>query len=223
MKGVYLLGIVAAFVALGITAALVPGVPKPPAPPPPSPDPSPAPAGDRSILAVHGLSSTTPAFRAALADMAARHGWDVDALATIMSRESGFKSAAENPLPGQTAVGLIQFTASTLTRLGWTGTRDEFAALSGEAQLPYVERYFAAAFPHAPERPVDYYLAVLGQPPGLPLEHVLWSAGDRTYEVNKGLDLDKNGVITVSDIANAVAQTMAAAHSVRLDTQGTVA
>src|SRR5260221_11613624 len=162
-----------------------------------------------TILAVPGLAATSPEFRAELSALAERHSWDVDAIAAIMSRESGFKASAKNPTPGQTATGLIQFTAATLRGLGFTGTRDDFASLTDIEQLPFVERYYARAFPtHAPSRPVDYHRATFGASSGLPLDFVLAHAGDHLYEVNAGLDTNSDGQITVSDLASALAVTM---------------
>jgi hypothetical protein len=158
----------------------------------------------RSLLAVPGLAETTDGFRRALLELANRHGWDADALATVISLESGFKAGAKNPLPNQTAVGILQFTAATLASLGWKGTRDEFARLSAVAQLPFVERYFVNAERSGKlERPVDFYLAVLGEKPGLALEHVLYARDGvrpQTYELNKSLDADGDGVIEVRDL-----------------------
>ncbi len=85
-------------------------------------------------------------------------------------------------------------------------------------QLPFVERYYARAFPtHAPSRPVDYYLATWGASSGLPLDFVLAHAGDHLYEVNAGLDTNSDGQITVSDLASALAVTMQRAGGTRLD------
>jgi peptidoglycan hydrolase-like protein with peptidoglycan-binding domain len=176
------------------------------------------------LLAVPGASSTTPEFRAAFAEMVERNGWNGDAIAAVISHESGFKARAMNPQPGQTATGLIQFTIGTLRGLGWNGTREQFAALDELEQLPFVERYFRRAFPGGPpSRPVDYYLATWGARAGLPLSHVLASkAGSeadptgRLYTLNAGLDRNGDGFIRVEDLDVALAAVMAKAGGRRL-------
>ena len=60
-------------------------------------------------------------------------------LLMVMNRESGISAQARNPR--SLASGLIQIT--DLPRSGWNGTREQFLALSNEAQLPYVERYLS--------------------------------------------------------------------------------
>lgn len=169
------------------------------------------------LLAVPGASRTTPEFRRAFAEMIERNGWDGDAIAAIISRESGFKAGAMNPQPGQTATGLIQFTIATLRGLGWQGTREQFAALDELEQLPFVERYFRRAFPSStPARAVDYYLATWGARAGLPLDFVLATQGEKVYEINKGLDVNGDGFIRVNDLDAALASTMARAGGQRL-------
>jgi Transglycosylase SLT domain len=169
-----------------------------------------------SLLAVPGASRTSDAFRAAWGPMIDAHQWNGDAVAAVISNESGFNAAAMNPLPGSTAVGLLQFIHSTLTRLGFTGTRAEFAALADVDQLPYVEKYFAAAFGNGAHRPVDYYLATWGAPAGLAMDHVLAQKGDSLYTSNAVLDRNGDGTITVSDLDQVVSSKIASAGGVRL-------
>ena len=131
----------------------------------------------------------------------------------------GLSRDQRNPLPGQTATGLIQFTIATLRNLGWTGTRDAFAELGEVAQLPYVEKYYALAFPTSPPaRPVDYYVVTWGARPGLSLDHALALRGERKYDLNWTLDIDKDGAIRVSDLDVALRGTIAKAGGARLPT-----
>jgi Transglycosylase SLT domain len=175
------------------------------------------------ILAVPGLQNTTPSFRRLLLELANRNGWDVDAIATVISAESGFKADAHSPLENQTASGLIQMTDATAKSLGiQRGAPAGVIALSAEEQLPYVEAYFKRAFAHL-ERPrrVDYYLALWGNGIGKPLEHVLarkddertFNHGkDNLFSLNAGLDRDQDGQIEVSDLDAAMAARQAQAH-----------
>lgn len=166
------------------------------------------------ILAVPGLEpNTSAAFRRLLWDMCERNGWDVDAIAAVISHESGFQAHARNPLEGQTATGLIQFTDSTARGLGISGgAPDGVLALSAEEQVPFIEKYFRRAFngQSAKPRRVDYYAAVfMPSVVGKPLEHAIARADapkqinggkDNVYTLNAGMDRDRDGVIEVSDL-----------------------
>lgn len=193
-----------------------------------------------SILAVPGLSLTDGAFRAALVRMAERHGWDADAIAAVMSVESArtFRADAgwEQWTPKRTATGLIQFIEATAKRLGvepiavpihrtlfdrGDGKLWATWALMGQTpvgQLELVERYFARAFEtRRPTRPVDYYLVVFGAAPGLPSSTVIARAGDPRYDQNKGLDRNKDGVLTVGDFEELMASVMGGRQRIHVD------
>lgn len=85
------------------------------------------------------------AFLRGVGELARSHGWRPADLLLVMSSESNIKASAMHPRGA--AVGITQFstvgTPSVLTGLGWRGTPAEFARLSAEAQLPFVERFFA--------------------------------------------------------------------------------
>jgi peptidoglycan hydrolase-like protein with peptidoglycan-binding domain len=167
---------------------------------------------DRSILAVPGLAKTSPEFRAALWEMADRNGWNVDAIATVMSIESAgtFSPSIKNPYGS--ATGLIQFTENTARILGTTTA--ELARMTAIEQLAYVEKYYKNARISASARPVDYYVVLVGKLPGLGIGTQVVSDAD--YAVNKGLDADRDGVITVSDLQTVMQQRASAAHGARV-------
>ena len=48
---------------------------------------------------------------------------------------------------------------------------------------------------------------------GKPDDHVLFSAGTKTYDQNKGLDIDKDGKVTKSEAATKVAQVLRTAQA----------
>lgn len=166
---------------------------------------------DRTILAVPGLSSTSPAFRSALWDMAARNGWDVDAIATVMSSESGFNPSARNPYG--TATGLIQITEGTAKALGTTTA--DLATMGSVAQLEYIEKFYRRMGINSNSRPFDYYVVGLGQRPLLPLDYQVVS--NENYTVNSGLDWDKDGKITVADMRDVFNARASRAGGRRLD------
>jgi len=178
---------------------------------------------ERSILAVPGLAATSPLFRFELYELAARNGWDVDALAAVMSTESGFQPGAKNPKA--TASGLIQITEATAKGLGTTTAA--IRSMSAVDQLLLVERYFKRAFGGTQIlRPVDYYAALWGNGVGKPLETVLARASDpksfnggteNLYTLNAGLDRNKDDEIRLQDLADFVAQTQARAGGRRLE------
>jgi len=94
----------------------------------------------RAWLDVPGIRRATASELEELERIAAACGFDADELATIISVESGWKPDAHNSIR---AGGLIGFLPSTLARLGWTGTPEEFWRLSIADQLPFVERFYA--------------------------------------------------------------------------------
>lgn len=169
-----------------------------------------------SILAVAGLRGTSPEFRSELFKLAARNAWNVDHLAAAISSESGFKASAKNPMGS--ASGIIQMINATALSLGIVDGAEGVRRMSAEQQLPYVEKYFQRAFKNlsgAPQR-VDFYLALWGARPGLPMSAVLSRAGDKLYPLNAALDVDKSGVITVSDLDARLAAVQKRANEERV-------
>ena len=110
-----------------------------------------------------------------------------------------------------TARGLTQLLPSSLKTVGWTGTSDEFGRLSGEEQLPYIERYFrnikhTGKFNSAAQLYIaNLWPAALSDPAvmqGDPDAVIIDSEKyPREYHDNKGLDVDKDGKIRYGDLA----------------------
>jgi len=124
-----------------------------------------------------------------------------DNLMGCIAWESGetFRADVRNAA-GSGAVGLIQFMPSTAKSLG-TST-DALAAMTPENQLNYVYKYFkpykgrlntlsdlymAILWPRAVGKAESYALFVQGRSPLA------------NYEQNKGLDVNKDGVITKAE------------------------
>jgi hypothetical protein len=159
----------------------------------PEPPPPPTPKG------TVGLSD---GFFRELKAISSRLQCDPEDLLAVMLSESDVNPAAQNP-HGK-ATGLIQFMPATLRGLGWTAGPDEFRKLTADEQLPYVERYYRphtgrltssgrlyqATFMPATLKNSDESTVLAG------------ANGPRTqaYTQNKGLDINKDGVITVSDL-----------------------
>ncbi len=103
---------------------------------------------------------------------------------------------------GSGAVGLIQFMPSTARALG--ASTEGLAAMTAEAQLDYVKRYFAPrkGQPHSIE---DIHMAILYPAAiGASPDHVLFKKGTTPYAQNKGLDSNRDGRVTVQEAASRV-------------------
>jgi len=78
-------------------------------------------------------------------------------LLNVMASESLFNPTARNPLPGQTASGLLQFIEATARRMGTT--TEAIRRMSTVEQLHLVERYLTP-FHGRLNSLADVYLAV---------------------------------------------------------------
>ncbi|HEX2078399.1 MAG TPA: transglycosylase SLT domain-containing protein [Longimicrobium sp.] len=124
-------------------------------------------------------------------------------LLAIMSFESGFSPSVRHRTSG--ATGLIQFLPSTAEGLGTTTA--ELARMIAEDQLEFVEKYFAQFRRKFDTHNTleDAYMAVLfpaaiGKGGG----HVLFRQGTRAYAQNRGLDVNRDGAVTVAEAASKV-------------------
>jgi len=137
-------------------------------------------------------------------EISARIGCDYKDLLAVMNSESGLSSTARNPHGG--ATGLIQFMPATAKALGTT--TDELARMSPSQQLDYVEKFFnmnkkAYGMEGKKLSGADLYLLIFL--PARANSEVLTGIGENYYAYNKGLDLDKDGKITKSDLQRRIA------------------
>ncbi|MCI4670105.1 MAG: lytic transglycosylase domain-containing protein [Bacteroidia bacterium] len=118
----------------------------------------------------------------------------------VMYSESKFNSTVYN-YKGSGAVGLIQFMPSTAKELGISSYA--LSQMSPCEQLPYVESYFQRVKDrYGPYTDLaDFYLAVL-YPKARNQDHcfALYAKPSKAYRQNSGLDENKDGIVSVSDI-----------------------
>lgn len=121
-------------------------------------------------------------------------------LMAIMYSESRFKSAVYN-YKGSGAVGLIQFMPTTAREMKTSS--EELSRLDPVGQLDYVYKYLQTVRERYGDfnSLTDLYLAVL-YPKALDQDYcfTLYAKPSKAYRQNSGLDEDKDGRVTVSDI-----------------------
>jgi len=118
----------------------------------------------------------------------------------VMNCESGINAAARNP--NSSATGLIQFMESTARSLGTTTAA--LAAMSPIDQLDYVEKYIerakkAAGFSSSHQLTAGELYTLIFMPARAGRE-VIAQAGDAAYNANRGLDTNRDGKITQSEL-----------------------
>lgn len=119
------------------------------------------------------------------------HNW----LMACMALETGetFSPSIRNPDSG--AVGLIQFTKPAATTVGTT--KEALGAMTAEAQLEYVYKYFEPVIGKLSSIEDVYAQIFCPAAVGKPNDHVLYStASGAAYSQNSGLDSNKDGKIT---------------------------
>lgn len=159
------------------------------------------------------LAGTSAAFKAELCRMAERNGWEPGPIATVMFLEgTKFNPATLNgdtsvPVERR-AVGLIQFMPKTAKLLGTTS--QALRRMTAVQQLEYVEKYFKMVRLPAGARAGDYYIATF-MPSfiGRSDDEAMAVAGELNYEKNKGLDRNKDGLISVGDVRGYLENTLA--------------
>ena len=133
-------------------------------------------------------------FMTEVGKVASNLGIDASNLIAIMKSESSLNPQAVNPVTG--ASGLIQFMPNTAKSLGTTV--EEIRKMTAVQQLPYVEKYFKSVRVQPGSSAGRLYAYVFL--PGRANREVLTQAGENYYESNKGLDVDRDGKITIADL-----------------------
>jgi peptidoglycan hydrolase-like protein with peptidoglycan-binding domain len=162
------------------------------------------------LIDVPGIENTSQAFRDKVVQVAERLEMNPNFLTAVMSFESGgtFSPSVPNKA-GSGAVGLIQFMPATARGLGTTTAA--LAAMSAEAQLDFVEKHYRP-FRGRLNTIEDAYMAVLlPKAVGKGGDFVLFQRPGVAFTQNRGLDIDRDGRITVFDASFKVRQLLTSA------------
>lgn len=156
------------------------------------------------IQGVRNNPNVTPEFIREVVAMAQRLETRPEWLLAVMSFETGgtFSPSQRNPLSG--ATGLIQFLPSTAASRPLNTSTEALARLTPVEQLRYVELYLAR-FKGRLNTLEGVYTAVLSGSPRPDPRTALFRQGTREYEQNRGLDLNRDGVITSGEATAQVA------------------
>jgi hypothetical protein len=180
------------------------------------------------LLDIAGLRDrTTPRFRYELWRQASEAGLNPSYIAAVMRLESNFDPNIQNK-GGAPALGLLQFwrdyfpavvARAARARPELAGVQwEDLRRLDAVTQIPLVISYFEGVPAlHVQSTPTDYYVATfMPRFVGYPSSTVLGRKGSdefvsgtklklgTVYAQNAGLDVDKDGVITVGDIGRKV-------------------
>ncbi|GAB4044621.1 transglycosylase SLT domain-containing protein [Spirosoma litoris] len=151
------------------------------------------------------------AFVTKVGQIAVRLGMPADWLMIVMRVETaGTFSPSIRNYAGSGAVGLIQFTKTGVAGLGVTV--DQLATMDAVTQLDYVEKYvrqYAAKIRNVYDLYISIFApAYLGKPDSQ-VAYTAYSStpeGKRQYELNKVLDKDLDGNVTLGEIKEAISR-----------------
>jgi len=142
-------------------------------------------------------------------------------MAMINSETGGtFRSNIYN-MGGSGAVGLIQFMPATAKAMGTT--TQALASLSNVEQLDWVEKYLKMQLGYTKMTQIAdyddlYFLVFYPAAVGKPDNYVIPLYGV-AYEQNKGIDMNKDGKITVADFKQFIHKNIPATEYITFMTQ----
>ncbi len=152
------------------------------------------------IRGVEGNERVTPEFLRRTEQIATKLGCKPEDLMAVMSFETGgsFDPAQPN-MAGGSARGLIQFMPDTARGLGTTS--EALTRMTPVQQLDYVEKYFGNGRYTTVEGLYSKVLAghAVNDPDG-----VLFREGTRAYRANRGVDINRDGLVTAGEAAAKV-------------------
>ena len=151
-----------------------------------------------ALVYIDKVTTNRAAFESKVIQIADRLGIKPDWLMIVMYAESKLNHLATNG--SSSAIGLIQFLNKTLANLGTT--REAIQSMTNVQQLDYVEKYFVNL--GVKGKMTDVYQVCLA----VFLPKYMYSSdstliaysGSDTYNANKGMDIDKDGKLTVGDV-----------------------
>lgn len=126
-----------------------------------------------------------------------KYGFSSGALIGLMISESGVNPQAVNPNGG--ATGLIQFIPSTARGLGTTTAA--LYRMNRTQQMAYVDKYFqpyANGLRGASAGKLYAYVFLPGR--ANRASGILTQRPEKEYQQNRGLDMNRDGMITISDL-----------------------
>jgi peptidoglycan hydrolase-like protein with peptidoglycan-binding domain len=158
------------------------------------------------LAKVLGSENVDLEFKRKVIDIGKRLDVNPSFLMAVMAFETGHTFRPDIPnAAGSGAVGLIQFMPATARDLGTT--TGALAAMSALNQLDFVEEYFrrAIAARGKLENIEDTYMAVLfPKLVGKPQSAIFAKRPTERYALNRGLDLNGDGIITKFEAAQKV-------------------
>ncbi|EPL7712216.1 hypothetical protein [Klebsiella variicola] len=148
---------------------------------------------DQNLEKIAWGAKVSKEFKLKVIEVCERLEINQDYLMSCMAFETGetFSPSVRNP--NGSATGLIQFMSNTARSLGTT--TNELADMTSVEQMDYVEKYFK---PYAGKIKTieDVYMVIFcPRAVGKPDSYILYDEG-RSYNDNKGLDLNKDNAIT---------------------------
>ena len=131
-----------------------------------------------------------------------------DLMAVMRFETGGTLDPKEKNQAGSGATGLIQFMPKTAQSLTGADSREAaiklMESMSPVEQLDYVKKYLAP-FKGRLKSLDDVYMAVLyPRAVGKDPDYALFERGTKAYWQNRGLDIDKDGIVTKSEAASKV-------------------
>ena len=149
-----------------------------------------------TVYSFPGLADKPREFVTQVEAIAERLGTDPNYLLTVMQLESGIDPSATNKQGG--ATGLIQFMPDTAIRLGTTA--DALRRMTSLQQLDYVEAFYQRYAGNLHSVGDVYMVTFYPDLAFKSAETVVARKGQAVYDQNVGLDVDKNGILTVGDV-----------------------
>lgn len=151
----------------------------------------------KRIKGVAESEHVTPEFLRKTEQIAARIGAKPEDLLAVMSFETGgsFDPAQKN-MAGGSARGLIQFMPPTARTLHTTS--EALSRMTAVQQLDYVDKYFGNGRYTTIE---GLYSKVLAGRAVNDADGVLFREGTKEYRANRGVDLNRDGVVTAGEAA----------------------